>query len=324
MMKRLSVIVVLMTALSVVGSASWAKDAADGKVKVFVSIDPIAYFVQRVGGPNVDVGVLVGSGQDPHTFDPTPKLIAKLADAKVLFRLGFPFEENLIKKMGSAFKKTEVVDLRKGIKLRAMTEEEAEAEEHEHEHGGKHAEKHEEGHGHGKEAEHSHEKGEMDQHTWLDPRNAKIQAQTIADALIRIDPSRRDQYEKNLKAFQADLDDLNAQLTKALAPVKGKSFFVFHPAYGYFADAYGLKQVPVEVEGKEPTAKQLAGLIASAKKQKVKVIFVEPQFSKKSAEALAKSIGGAVVSLDPLAGDYMKNLKEMGTKLDSALGAEKK
>ncbi len=324
MSRRLAVVAALILVLSVIGSASWAKDAADGKVKVFVSIEPIAYFVQRVGGHMVDVGVLVGPGQDPHTFDPTPKLVAKLADARVLFRLGFPFEETLIKKMGSTFKKTEVVDLQQGIKLRAMNGGEAEAEEHEHERGGKHAQKHEEGHGHGKEAGHSHGAGEMDRHTWLDPRNAEIQARTIADALIRIDPSRRAQYEKNLKAFQADLDELNAQLTKALAPVKGKSFFVFHPAYGYFADAYGLKQAPVEIEGKEPTAKQLAGLIASAKKQGVRVIFVEPQFAKKSAEALAKSIGGAAVSLDPLARDYMKNLKDIAAKLDSALGSGKK
>ena len=122
--------------------------------------------------------------------------------------------------------------------------------------------------------EHSHEAGDIDQHTWLDPQLAKIQARTIADTLIRIDPVHKEQYEKNLKDFQADLDAVHEQLTKALAPVKGKSFFVFHPAYGYFGDAYGLKQIPVQIGGKEPTARQLARLIQLAKEDEVKVIFV--------------------------------------------------
>jgi zinc transport system substrate-binding protein len=289
-----------------------AQNRPAAKVKAFVSILPAAYFVERVGGPNVEVSVLVGPGQDPHTFDPTPKLMTKLANARVLFKMGFPFEEMLIKKVGSGFKNVEVVDLQKGIKLRAMTEEESEAEEAEH------------GHGEAEEHGHDHEAGEMDQHTWLDPQLAKIQAKTIADTLIRIDPSHKDQYERNLKDLQTELDAIHEQLEKALAPVKGKSFFVFHPAYGYFGDAYGLKQVPVQIGGKEPTARQLARLIDLAKEDGVRVIFVQPQFSKKTAEALAKGIGGAVVPLDDLAPDYLKNLEEMAVKLDSALRAQKK
>lgn len=294
------------------GVPAHAQNKLAGKVRAFVSILPAAYFVERVGGPNVEVSVLVGPGQDPHTFEPTPKLMAKLANAQVLFKMGFPFEETLIKKVGSSFKNVEVVDLQQGIKLRAMTEEESEAEEAEH------------GHGEAEEHGHDHEAGEMDQHTWLDAQLAKVQAKTIADTLIRIDPGHKDQYEKNLKAFQADLDAIHEQLKKALAPVKGKSFFAFHPAYGYFGDAYGLKQVPVQIGGKEPTARQLARLIELAKEDGVRIIFVQPQFSKKSAEALAKSIDGAVVPLDDLAPDYLKNLQEMATKLDSALQAQKK
>lgn len=193
-----------------------------------------------------------------------------------------------------------------------MTEEEVEAEEAEH------------GHGHGAAEEHGHEAVDRDQHTWLDPQLAKVQAKTIADTLIRIDPSHKDLYEANLKAFQTELDAIHEQLKKALAPVKGKKFFVFHPAYGYFGDAYGLKQIPVQIGGKEPTAKQLARLIDLAKEDGVKVIFVQPQFSKKSAEALSKAIGGAVVPLDDLAPDYLKNLQDMAVKLDSALSSQKK
>jgi zinc transport system substrate-binding protein len=312
-----AVILVLLITLLMSLPAN-AADKPGGKIKAFVSLLPMAYFVERVGGPNVEVSVLVGPGQDPHTFEPTPRLMAKLANARVLFKMGFPFEETIIKKIGSTFKNVEVVDLQQGIRLRTMTEEEAAAEKAEDEHGHGHA------HGEVEDHERRHEAGDLDQHTWLDPQLAKIQARTIAETLIRIDSVHKDQYEKNLKDFQADLDTMHQQLTKALAPVKGKSFFVFHPAYGYFGDAYGLKQIPVQIGGKEPTARQLARLIELAKEDGVRVIFVQPQFSKKSAEALAKAIGGAVVALDDLAPDYLSNLKEMATKLDSALQAQEK
>lgn len=289
-----------------VGSPAAAQVKSEGKVKAFASILPIAYFVERVGGPNVEVSVLVGPGQDPHTFEPSPKLVAKLADARVLFEIGFPFEETLIKKVGRTFKNVEVVNLQQGIKLRAMTKE----EEHSHEAADQH--------------ENSHEAGEMDPHTWLDPQLAKIQARTIADTLIRIDPKRQTQYEENLKVFQSDLDAVHEQLKMALAPLKGKSFYVFHPAYGYFGDAYDLKQIAVQLGGKEPTARQLARLMEQAKEDGVKVIFVQPQYSKKNAEAVAKAIGGAVVPLNDLAPDYLRNLQEMAVKLDSALGVERK
>jgi len=312
MKHRYAVAILIPIIIVCVGLSANAADKSEGKVKVFVSLLPVAYFVERVGGPAVDVNVLVGPGQDPHSFEPTPRLMTKLAEARVLFKMGFPFEENLITKVGSAFKNVEVVDLQQGIKLRPMTEEEAEAEEAGH------------GHKHAKEEKHSHHADEMDPHTWLDPRLAKIQARTIADTLIRIDPGRQAQYEGNLKTFQADLDAVHEQLTKVLAPIKGKSFFVFHPAWGYFGDAYGLKQVPVQIGGKEPTARQLAKLVALAKEDGVKVIFVQPQFSKKTAETLAKSIGGAVVALDDLAPDYLKNLQEMAAQIESALEGQKK
>lgn len=302
-------LVALVALWGIVPANAQAKPS--GKVKVFVSIVPVAYFVERVGGPFVEVSVLIGPGQEPHSFEVTPRTVAKLAAARVLFILGFPFEESLVKKIGSTFKNLEVVNLQQGIKLRGLTEEETEAEEGGH------------GHGPGEAKEHEHEGGAMDRHTWLNPQLAKVQAKTIADTLMRIDPAHKDMYERNLKDFQADLDAVHKQLTKALAPVKGKRFFVFHPAFGYFADAYGLKQVPVELEGKEPTPRQLARLIERAGKDGVKIIFVEPQFSKKTAEALAKNIGGAVVPLDPLAADYLKNLKDMASKLESALQVQK-
>ncbi|HMK33491.1 MAG TPA: zinc ABC transporter substrate-binding protein [Desulfomonilaceae bacterium] len=315
-----AVLVIFMALATLWGGVSHSENKTPGKVHAFASILPIAFFVKRVGGPNVEVNVLVGPGQDPHTFDPTPKVMAKLAEAQVLFKMGFPFEDSLIKKVGSAHEALQVVDLQQGIKLRPITDEDAEAEDAGHGHG----EAEEREHVHGEDREHSHDAGDMDPHSWLDPQLAKIQAQTIADTLIRIDPGHQAHYEKNLKDLQADLEAVHGQLTHALAPVKGKSFFVFHPAYGYFGDAYGLKQIAVQTGGKEPTAKQLARLIDRAGKDDVKIIFVQPQFSRKSAEALAQAIGGAVVPLDDLAPDYLRNLQDMAAKVGSALTPQKK
>lgn len=277
--------------------------------KVFVSILPQAYFVERIGGPNVEVKVMVEPGQDAHTYEPTPKKMIELAYAKAFFLIGVPFEAKISKRLESTFKNLRMVDTTKGIKLRNIEE----AEEHGH-HDDKHG-KHEEGH--------HHEKGEADPHVWLDPNLVKIQAATIAEALSSLDPAHAPEYAKNLKEFQAELDSLDTLLAKSLESVKGKEFFVFHPAYGYFADAYGLKQVPVEIEGKEPSARNLAALIKHAREEGVKVIFVQPQFSSKSAETIAEAINGVVVSLDPLAKDYLSNMKEMAVKIRAALKPEK-
>jgi zinc transport system substrate-binding protein len=192
-----------------------------------------------------------------------------------------------------------VVDLRTGVPLRTLTEEEAEDES--------------QGPGHHEAA------GQPDPHTWLNPLLAKIQARTICDTLVELDPPHADAYRRNLADFQADLDRVHAKIAAALAPLKGREIFVFHPAFGYFTDAYGLKQVAVEIEGKEPTAKQIGKLIERARAAQVKVIFVQPQFPRKSAEAIAAAIGSAVVPMDDLPRDYLKNLEQMAEAIKAGL-----
>jgi zinc transport system substrate-binding protein len=290
-------------------AAAAGAHAAQQKMKVVVSILPQEYFVKRVGGDFVDVDVLVGPGQSPHSFDATPRQLDGISHATLYFSIGIDFENTLVPRIARLFPNVKLVDTRRNVPLRMLTPDERAAEEH-HEH-----------------AEQEHASGETppasaeapDPHIWLNPLLVKIQAQTICDALAEADPAHADTYRENLAAFIADLTRVNAQIAAALAPLKGKAIFVFHPAFGYFADAYGLKQVPVEVGGKEPTAKQLAGLITQAKAAGVKVIFVQPQFSAQAAEAVAQAIGGAVVPLDDLARDYLKNLEDLAAKIKSAL-----
>lgn len=314
----------LLVLTAVVAAAGPAEqDQPAGKLRVFVSILPQAGFVEKVGGDRVETDVLVGPGQSPATYQVTHKQMARLAEAQVYFRIGLPFEDSLLKKVGAVLPDLRIVDTRKGIRLRVMeragdpddkdaSHDKGRGDQHHHQEDGDKSDD--------KKAEHKHDQEGTDPHIWLDPRLVKLQARTICQELIRIDPEHADQYRENTKAFEAELDKVDSRIAKALAPLKGREFFVFHPAYGYFGDAYGLRQVPVEIEGKSPSAKQLVALIKRARRAKVKVIFVQPQFSTSKAEAVARMIGGAVVPLDPLARDCLKNLVAMAAKLESALG----
>jgi len=164
--------------------------------------------------------------------------------------------------------------------------------------------------------EHGHHE---DSHVWMSPRIARTLAERICRELCTLDPPHTDDYRNNLRKLQGDLDDLDARLTKTLAPIKGKTFFVFHPAFGYFAKAYGLKQEAVESEGKSPGPRQRSELIARAKTAGVKTIFVQPQFSRQAADIIAKEIGGKVAVLDPLSADYINNIEHIAEEMRKAL-----
>jgi zinc transport system substrate-binding protein len=146
-----------------------------------------------------------------------------------------------------------------------------------------------------------------------------IQARTILNALIEIDPDHRAVYEANTNVFVSKLAVLDADLKNIFASKQGFQFMVFHPSWGYFASAYGLQQVPVEIEGKNPKPAQLKALIEHAKEKHIHIIFVQPQFSSRSAERVAKEIGGQVIIADPLASDWLANLREVAHKFKVAL-----
>ncbi len=275
-------------------TAGGARAENDSRLHVSVSIQPQAFFVERIGGDRVKVDVMVQPGQSPHTYAPTPKQMVRLAGAKAYFRVGVPFENGFITKLKSTVPGIAIIDTSRGIALENMPV-----------------------HDTGEEEE--HHDGELDTHTWLDPMLVKKQAAIIRDSLSELDPAGRSSFENNFNRFAGELDDLHSRLAQALAPVKGKSFFVFHPAFGYFARAYGLNQVAVETGGKQPSARHLAQLIEKARKQEVKVLFVQPQFSTKSAETIARAIDGAVVPLDPLARDYIANMETIATAMEKAL-----
>jgi zinc transport system substrate-binding protein len=266
-----------------------------------VGIAPVGYLLQRLAGPQASLRVLVGPGQNPHTFEPTPRQSAALAQAAAYFKLGLPFEETLLAKLRAANPKLKVVDLAKGIDLApAPEEDEHEAGEHE-------------------AGEHGHHEGELDLHLWLSPRLAQQMARNMAQGLKELDPQGALAYDAALQALLADLQAVDQRLAQVLAPCKGSAFLVYHPAFGYFGRDYGLRQVAVETGGKEPGPRHLAAIISQAKAQGIKVIFVQPQFPQKSAQQVAREIGGAVVAMDDLAPDYLANLERLAQALGHGL-----
>jgi len=293
-MRKLLTLTVLVAACA---SCSRDGDSPDGsdKISVFVTIPPQAHFVERIGGGRVHVEVLVGPGQEPHTFDPSAKQMARLGGADVFFHLGATFERRLAEKIRTQFKDLRVVDTRKGVPLLKLP--------------GAHD-------GHGRE-------DDTDPHIWLDPKLAGIQARTICEALCEIDADHAGEYRRNLRAFIADLDRVDAEIAELLRPVRDRTFYVFHPAFAYFAASYGLTQRAVEFEGKEPSQKKIAELIALARRDGVRAIFVRPQFKPDAVRTIADQIGAAVVPLDPLARDYLKNLRDIADKIQRALTPHK-
>jgi zinc transport system substrate-binding protein len=267
---------------------------AGDKIPVFVSIVPQKYFVQRIGNDLVTVQVMVQVGANPATYEPKPRQMADLAKAKAYFAIGVPFEDIWLARIAAANPGMKIVHTDVDIVKRPM------AAHHHHDEEGDHH-------------------GGLDPHIWLSPPLVKIQARTILSALKEFDPAHQDVYEANYHRFIADIDGLDGRLRETFAGHHGLRFIVFHPAWGYFAHTYGLEQVPIEIEGKAPKPAQLQALIEHARKAGIKVVFVQPQFSTKSAALVAKEISGKVAFADPLAEDWMANLSAVAKEFKAAL-----
>lgn len=268
---------------------------AEEKLDVFVSIIPQQFFVQQIGKDRVHVRVMVGPGASPATYEPKPKQMAAIAKTKIYFSIGVPFEKAWLKKIVAYNPEMLLVQTDRGIEKIPMT-----SFHH--------------------TADTLHKTiGILDPHIWTAPPLVKTQARTILTGLQQVDPDHGTTYEKNYRTFISHVDDLDNAFRKLFAGKHGHSFLVFHPSWGYFAQTYDLKQVPIEVEGKKPKPAQLRKLIDYAKAQDIKVIFAQPQFSSKSVKQIAQEIGGQVVFVDPLAFNWFENLRTVANKFRAAL-----
>lgn len=240
------------------------------KLSVAVTILPEAEFVERVGGEYTDVCVMVPKGVDPHTYEPTPAQLKKVGDADLYFKLGSGIEFELAWM-------DKIALLNKDLAVIDLSD------------------------GIGLLGK--------DPHTWLSPKNVIIMIGHIKDALIARDPAHKAEYQKNADKYTNDLSRLDSEIKSRLAGRKRVSFMTFHPSWGYFARDYGLEEISIEREGKEPTMASMKKVVDEARANGIKTVFVSPEFSRRSSEVVAGEIGGTVAAADPLRKDYIDNLR---------------
>jgi zinc transport system substrate-binding protein len=301
-------------AASLSANAMASKEAVAGsgtgqKPVVAVSIQPQAYFVRRLAGDRVDLITLVGQGQSPHSYEPTPRQMADLSRARAWFSIGVEFENALMPKIASLYPGLRIIDTTRGIKFRSMESHSHDEEEHEDDH---------DDDDHDVD-DHDDDHEARDPHVWLGRDSVKVLLGHILAGLSALDPEGAPLFKANHDAFIREMDVLFDGLTRDLALLRGKPVFVFHPAFGYFFDEFGIIQEAVETGGKEPTQRALAALIEEARQEGARTIFVQAQFPANAARSVASAIGGTVAEIDPLAEDWSSNLKIMADALRSSI-----
>ncbi|MDR0486847.1 MAG: zinc ABC transporter substrate-binding protein [Treponema sp.] len=269
------------------------QQTSDDGLLLAVSIPPQAWFVSRIAGENVRPLVLAGPRQNPHNYEPSPKQMQALSRAGAWILSGTEFEISLRPRIAALFPNMLLVDGTEGVQFRTLEE-----------------------HDHGQDEPHSLE---IDRHTWLGRTPAKILAAHIRDTLSFLDGANADYYSDQCEILLREIDDEFERLKIVLAPLYGKSVFVYHPSFGYFLDEFGIRQEAVETGGKEPGPRDLNLLIAKFKEEQAAAIFVQAQFSSNAAKTVAAAAGAQLIALDPLAGDWLENIRRMGQALQLTL-----
>jgi len=306
MMKRM---ICALCAMGVMGQVAFAEGGQPAEVAeripVVVTIMPQRYFVERLAGDRVEITVMVPPGRDYHAYEPTAQQMRSLTRSRLYFTLGGEFEQVWLPRFQRSAPALRVVATDEGIEKIPVT--------------GQGCGPGCTGHHHG----HAQDANDEDPHIWLSPRLVKHQAGIIRDALAGIDPDHAAQYRARYDVFAAELDALDAELRALFEPLPAeRPFMVFHPTYGYFARDYGLEQIPIEVQGREPTLRELQEVLARARAEGIRTVFTQPQYSRQTAQRVAQAIGGEVAMTDPMAANWAENLREIGMKIHASLQRE--
>jgi zinc transport system substrate-binding protein len=304
-------ITLAMIALSIIGIGGCQNPAPPKEVRentadklaVTVSILPQQYFVERIGGDRIAVNVMVLPGANHELYEPKPEQLRSLAKSKVYFTIGeLPFEKTWLEKFKATNENMLVVNTSQGLTLQTM--------EYEHHHGEE-------------DKEENHQEESLDPHIWLSPKLVKNQANNIYETLAKIDPQNGAEYRHNLENFVTDIEKLDQEISQKLAGLKNRKFMVFHPNWAYFAKDYNLEMIPIEVDGKEPSVKELAKIIKEGKEENIKVVFTDPEFSTATAESIAKQINAQVLLINPIAPNWLENMREIADKMYQSLSQNK-
>jgi len=260
-----------------------------GQYICYVSIPPQVDIVQKIGGRHVDVRFMVQPGDSEEAYQLSPQQRQQLTRADFYFYIGFAFELSLIHALEQQEKKSpnqlQMIDAKQGMQLISS--------------GG---------------CAHCHTS--IDPHVWLDPINMLRFAQTVAQALSKVDPQHQSEYQHQLKIVEQQLNQLDQTLAAILQPLKDQTILVFHPSFGYLGQRYGFKQLSIQPEGKEPSARELKQLIDQSKQQALRTIFIQPNFDTRVAHTLSKSLNAQLVVVDPLAGgSYAQMMQTLAQQL---------
>jgi zinc transport system substrate-binding protein len=235
---------------------------------------------------------MVPPGANPHTYEPRPSQMKEVALAQMYAKVGtgLDFELVWMPKIIETNPNMLVVDSSKGIQLIEMV-----AQNNEDQLGGK------------------------DPHIWLSPKRAIIMVENMYEGLVKIDPDNKEYYAKNKDVYIDSLKELDRTIMQTFSGLKTKKFMVYHDSWGYLAYDYGLEQIPIKKEGKDPTPEGIANLIDQARENNITIIFASPEFETQTAKTIAKEIDGSVIMISPLAKDYINNLKRMSDEISKSL-----
>lgn len=259
-------------------------------LEVFVSILPQQYLLERIGGERVNVNVMVKPGQSPETFEPSPKMMSRYSVADVYFTIGLPFEQVWIERVASLNNTALIINTQKEL----SQPENKPMAQHGHQH-------------------------DWDPHTWLSPLLFLQQAKVVVQTLNALSPEDKSYFDNNYKQLTSDINVMHKEFSELFEHKTVHRFITFHPAFSYFAHQYGLTQIAIEVDGKEPSAKQIAQIIERIRHDKVSYILVEKQFNQVIPQTIARSVKAELLILDPLALDYLLNMKDIADKISRAL-----
>jgi len=303
------VIIIITIVITVVFAcnckSSPAADAWNDHIAI-ASILPLAGFVEKVGGAEIDVFEMVPPGASPHTYEPTPAQLEKVSNADIYLSVGsgIEFEIAWLDKIIAINDKMMLVDCSKGIELIEASGESLNDQDSE---------------GPYDVIEDDHNRSAADPHIWLSPVNASVMVENIYLGLSELYPENESIFYDNKVDFQNDLEILDLRIREILRGKSRRKIIVFHPGWAYFAREYGLEQIVIEKEGKEPSPRDIVSIIDSAKDSDIKIIFASPEFSLKSAGVIADGIGGDVVLISPLAKDYIENLVKVAEAFEKSM-----
>lgn len=262
----------------------------DGVIEVYASVAPQADIVERIGGEHVSVGVLIGPGQDAHTFDPTPRQIQRLGEAEILFVTGLEYEFSIVQAIRRSAPGVRIVELFEDIELREI-----------------------ELHWVDPAAAHSHENEPGDPHIWLGFNEVRVQARHIRNALTDARPQLESEFERGYEEFLEYVAELEREAEELLGHLRGGSIMVYHPAFGYLLDHFDIRQLSIEAGGREPSPRQLRVAIEAALQAGVTIVFTQPEYDDVASRAVARAVGARTEVVTDLGSDWPELMRNIIT-----------